>query len=229
MHTEHGNDYGTVGAIIVAAGSGVRMDGADKLFAQVGGRPLLAHAIAAFEECWYVQRIALVLSEANLERGREMLETERFTKVVSACTGGARRQDSVLCGLQALGDCDWVVVHDGGRPLVRPTMIARGLEAAQATGAAIPVLPLSDTVKEVDAEGAVLRTLDRSRLRTVQTPQVFRHDLLMRAHQSVTDDVTDDAAMLEAIGVPVHTYEGRRRNIKITTPDDLLLAEGYLS
>lgn len=204
------------------------MEGQDKLFTRVGGRYLLAHAIAAFEDCWDVHRIVLVMSEANLHLGREMVEEEKFAKVAGICSGGERRQDSVLCGLRTLGPVDWVAVHDGGRPLLRPGMIARGLEAARETGASVPVLPIVDTVKELALDGTVARTLDRSRLRVAQTPQVFQYDLLMRAHREVTQEVTDDAAMLEAIGVPVIAYEGRRRNIKITTPDDLWLAESYL-
>ena len=216
------------GAVIVAAGSGVRMDGLDKLFTRVAGRPLLAHTVAAFEECWNIDRIAVVLSESSQEAGRTMLAEEDFTKIVGVCHGGLRRQDSVSCGLKTLGQVDWVAVHDGARPLIRPGMISRGLEAARETGASVPVLPLVDTIKEVAADGSVVRTLDRSHLWAAQTPQVFRYDLLMRAHKEITENVTDDAAMIEMLGVPLKTYEGRRRNIKITTPDDLWLAEAYL-
>jgi 2-C-methyl-D-erythritol 4-phosphate cytidylyltransferase len=218
----------TFGAIIVAAGSGSRMEGLDKLFTQVGGRPLLAHAVAAFEDCLEVDRIVVVLSEENLERGREMLAGQAFSKLGGFCSGGPRRQDSVHCGLETLGKVDWVAVHDGGRPLVKPGMIARGLKAARETGASVPIVPLIDTIKEVAEDGAVVRTLDRLRLFAVQTPQVFRYDLLMRAHREITADVTDDAAMVEMLGVRVKTYEGRRRNIKITTPDDMAMAEAYL-
>ncbi|MEX0682163.1 MAG: 2-C-methyl-D-erythritol 4-phosphate cytidylyltransferase [Dehalococcoidia bacterium] len=217
----------TFGAIIVAAGAGRRMQGADKLFSMVAGRPLLAHAVSAFEACWDVSRIALVMSDANIEQGRQLVEFESWTKVVAICTGGARRQDSVHCGLQNIGHCDWVAIHDGGRPLLRPGMVSRGWEAARETGAAIPVLPLVDTVKEVDS-GFVVGTLDRSRYVAVQTPQVFRYGLLLRAHHEITVDVTDDAAMVEMLGVRVKTYDGRARNIKITTPEDLTLAEAYL-
>jgi 2-C-methyl-D-erythritol 4-phosphate cytidylyltransferase len=184
--------------------------------------------VAAFEDCWDIRRIALVMSEVNLERGREMVLEEGYTKVVEICSGGLRRQDSVYCGLQALGPVDWVAVHDGGRPLLRPGMISRGLEAARETGASVPVLPLVDTVKELAEDGTVVRTLDRGRLWLAQTPQVFRYDLLLQAHEQIKEDVTDDAAMVELLGVRVMTYEGRRRNIKITTPDDLFLAESYL-
>jgi 2-C-methyl-D-erythritol 4-phosphate cytidylyltransferase len=218
----------TIGAVVVAAGAGTRMKGGDKLFSLVAGRALLAHAIAAFETASAVGRVALVMSEANLERGRELVAVEGFRKIVAVCTGGPRRQDSVKCGLLNLGPCDWVAVHDGGRPLLRSGVLMRGIEAARETGAAVPVIPLIDTVKEVDEAGIVTRTLDRSRLVAVQTPQVFRYDLIMRAHEEVTDDVTDDAAMVEAIGGQVQTFEGSPRNIKITTLEDLMLAEAYL-
>ena len=151
------------------------MRGADKLFSVVAGRPLLAHSISAFESCEPIDRIVLVVSEANLERGRSLVAEEGFAKVVAVCTGGPRRQDSVKRGLAALGPCDWVAVHDGGRPLVRPGLITRGLEAARETGAAVPVLPLADTIKEIDETGAITRTLNRSRLVAVQTPQGIRY------------------------------------------------------
>ena len=218
----------TLGAVIVAAGSGTRMEGLDKLFTQVGGRPLLAHAVAAFEDCTAVDRIVVVLSEANLERGAAVLRESGFAKIAGVCSGGPRRQDSVHCGLETLGPVDWVAVHDGGRPLVKPGMIVRGLEAARETGASVPIVPLADTIKEVAEDGIVARTLDRRRLYAAQTPQIFRYELILRAHDEITADVTDDAAMVEMLGVRVKTYEGRRRNIKITTPDDMQLAEAYL-
>ncbi len=204
------------------------MGGADKLFSLVAGRPLLAHAVAAFESCEEIDRYVLVTSEANLGRGQALVAEEGFAKVATVCTGGPRRQDSVKCGLAALGSCDLVAVHDGGRPLVRPGLISRGLEAARESAAAVPVVPLADTIKEIDETGTITRTLDRSRLVAVQTPQVFRYDLLVRAHDEVSDDVTDDAAMVEALGHAVATFAGSSRNVKITTAEDLMLAEPYL-
>jgi 2-C-methyl-D-erythritol 4-phosphate cytidylyltransferase/2-C-methyl-D-erythritol 2,4-cyclodiphosphate synthase len=214
----------TVGAVIVAAGSGTRMAGADKLFTEVGGRSLLAHAVAAFEQCSAINRIVLVLSEANLEQGRGLVK--RFSLVkVAVVPGGARRQDSVRLGLEALGECDYVAIHDGARPLVTSQLIERGIEAARDTGAAVPALPLADTVKEAGPDSIVLRTLDRSRLWAVQTPQVFRYDLIVRAHREITAHVTDDAAMVEALGEPVRLFEGDRRNVKVTTVEDFGLVE----
>lgn len=208
-------------AVIVAAGSGMRMGGLDKLFTEVAGRPLLAHAIAPFQECAVVERIVLVLSAENVGRGEALVHGQALSKVRAVVPGGQRRQDSVRLGLDALGECEYVAVHDGGRPLVTVELIERGLEAARETGAAVPAVPLMDTIKEAGADGIVLRTVDRSRLFAVQTPQVFRRDLLARAHREVTADVTDDAAMLEALGAKVRVFAGDRRNIKVTTAEDL--------
>ena len=199
------------------------MAGADKLFTEVAGQPLLAHAIAPFQERASIERIVLVMASLNLKRGRDLVERYGFTKATALVKGGERRQDSVRLGLEALGGCDYVAVHDGARPLVTPELIARGLEAARETGAAAPAIPIADTVKEAGPNGIVLRTLDRSRLWAVQTPQVFRYELLLRAHREITADVTDDAAMVEALGEPVRLFEGSRANIKVTTVEDLTL------
>jgi 2-C-methyl-D-erythritol 4-phosphate cytidylyltransferase len=213
------------GAVIVAGGSGTRMAGADKLFTEVTGRPLIAHATAPFQECASIDRIVLVMAPLNLKRGRELIDRHGFTKVTALVKGGERRQDSVRLGLQALGDCEYVAVHDGARPLVTVELIERGFEAARETGAAVPAVALADTVKEAGPDGTVLRTLDRSRLWAVQTPQVFRYGLLLRAHEEITADVTDDAAMVEALGERVRLFEGSRTNLKVTTGEDLELVE----
>lgn len=220
---------GVVGAIVVAAGASERMGAVDKLFAPLAGRPLIAHVLAPLDESPLVDRIALVLSEANRERGRALVAEYGFAKVAAVCEGGPRRQDSVRLGLEALGPCDWVLVHDGARLLADPSVIEAGLAAARETGAAVPVLPLADTVKVAGERDLVERTLDRAPLRAAQTPQVFRHDLLPRAHREVTADVTDDAAMLEALGLPVRLFPGSPLNLKVTTPDDLRLAEALLA
>lgn len=225
----------SVGAIVVAAGSSARMRGPstgsgqalDKLFAPLAGRPLLAHVLSRFQESPAVDRIALVLSSANLQQGRDLATEYGMTKISPICLGGPRRQDSVRLGLEALGECDWVLVHDGARLLVNP-LISEGLEAAQETGAAVPAVPITDTVKSAGPDGTVERTLDRGRLWAAQTPQVFRYDLLVRAHREVSDDVTDDAAMLEALGLPVKLYTGSLLNIKVTNLEDLRQAEALL-
>jgi len=218
-----------LGVIVVAAGSGTRMGGLDKLFSKAGKRPLLWYAIAPFQGCAAVERIVLVLSAENLHKGREVVKKFGLGKVCAVVAGGERRQDSVRLGLEALGECEYVAVHDGGRPVVPRSLIERGLEAVRETGAAVPAVRVVNTVKEGDAEGVVVRTLDRSRLWVVQTPQFFRYGLLARAHREVTADVTDDAAMVEALGEPVRLFPGDRRNIKVTVPEDLGLVRALLA
>jgi 2-C-methyl-D-erythritol 4-phosphate cytidylyltransferase len=216
------------GAVIVAAGGGSRMRGLDKLFTEVAGKPLLAHAVAPFQESPALQRIVLVVSAENVARGRAIAGEWGLSKVTAVVPGGERRQDSVRLGVEALGQCDYVAVHDGARPLVDGRLIARGLEAVRETGAAVPAVPLADTVKEVGRDARVVRTVDRTRLWAVQTPQFFRYDLLLRAHRDHPEAVTDDAALLEAMGLPVKIFPGDKRNIKVTTPEDLELVRALL-
>jgi 2-C-methyl-D-erythritol 4-phosphate cytidylyltransferase len=219
----------SVGAIIAAAGRSERMGGRDKLFAVVGGKPLLAHTLIAFDACRGVDRVVLVLSPENIERGRELVAEAGFGKVAAVCQGGERRQDSVCNGLEALASCQWVVVHDGARPLVTAGLIERGLEAAKETGAAIAALPIADTVKEVEPPGLIGRTLSRGQLWAAQTPQVFRYNILREAHQRAQGDATDDAALVEKAGYRVKVFEGSSRNIKVTTAADLAIVEALLA
>jgi 2-C-methyl-D-erythritol 4-phosphate cytidylyltransferase len=219
----------SVGAIIAAAGRSRRMGGRDKLFAVVGGKPLLAHTLSVFDVCRGVDRVVLVLSPQNMEPGRELVAGAGFSKVVAVCQGGKRRQDSVCNGLKALASCQWVVVHDGARPLVTAELVERGLEAAKETGAAIAALPIGDTVKEVEPLGLVGRTLCRGQLWAAQTPQVFRYDILREAHQRTQGEATDDAALVEKLGHQVKVFEGSPRNIKVTTAADLVIVEALLA
>jgi 2-C-methyl-D-erythritol 4-phosphate cytidylyltransferase len=212
-------------AIVLAAGESRRM-GQDKTLLAVLGRPLVAYALDAFEACPLVDQVVVVLSPDNAEMVLPLLA--EFPKVVRTCMGGRRRQDSVRAGLHTIAPREWVVVHDGARPLVTPALIAAGVEAARATGAAAAALPLVETLKEADVLGVVRRTVPRSDLWTVQTPQVFRHDLLLRAHNAAIVDVTDDCALVEQIGGRVKLYPGDRANVKVTTPEDLPIVEALL-
>jgi 2-C-methyl-D-erythritol 4-phosphate cytidylyltransferase len=148
---------------------------------------------------------------------------------VAVCAGGERRQDSVAAGLHALGACEWVLIHDGARPCITPDFVRETLEAAQETGAAIPGLPVTDTLKQVDAAGRVVQTVDRAPLRAVQTPQGFRYAIIAAAHGRAAHDVTDDAALVEAMGVPVRVFPGLSHNLKVTAPGDLELAAFWLT
>ena len=214
-----------VGAIIVAAGHGERMGGIDKIFAPLGGTSVLERVAGVFESSPYIDHIVIVLNPDNVVRGKHLLSVKNLSKLAKVVPGGLRRQDSVEAGLKALPACKWVVIHDGARPLVGTELVTRGLEAAQETGAAVAAVPVIDTVKLVDDGGYVKETLPRSRLWAVQTPQVFRFDIIKEAYGKTTGDVTDDAALVETLGIRVKLYMGAYDNIKLTTPADLALAE----
>ena len=144
------------------------------------------------------------------------------------CAGGQRRQDSVRCGLERLAGCRWVIVHDGARPCLDPGILQRGLTAVQECGAAVAGVPVKDTIKQVSPQGQITGTPDRDRLWAAQTPQIFEYALLWQAHQRCTQPVTDDAAMVESLGHPVKMFLGAYENIKVTTTDDLVIAERFL-
>ena len=219
-----------VGAVIVAAGSGERMGGEDKLMILLGGEPIIARVANTFQNCKLISQIVLVLSKANLERGRRLAAAQGWSKVSDICPGGRRRQDSVISGLNRLRDCEWVVVHDGARPLVTEDLISRGLSAAEATGAAAAGVPVTDTIKVAGDDMLVRETPLRQKLWAVQTPQVFRLATIADAYRHIEDnDVTDDAAAVEQSGHRVKLYMGAYDNIKITTPSDLALAEVLLA
>ena len=214
-----------VGAVIVAAGSSQRMGGVDKVLALLGGKPILARVIDAFQGCNLIDQIVVVLSRQNLERGRRFVAEQRWSKVTDVCAGGRRRQDSVAAGLSRLGHCHWVVIHDGARPLVTAGLIDRGLEAAAETGAAVAAVPVTDTIKVAGDDKIVHQTPLRQNLWAVQTPQVFRFDIIAKAYHQAKGEVTDDASLVEQLGYRVKLYMGSYDNIKVTTPDDLALAE----
>ncbi len=213
-----------VGVVIVAAGGSERMGGRDKMSVLLSGKPLLAWSVDVCQGCSLVQQIAIVLSERNIELGQRLVEERAWTKA-SVCLGGPRRQDSVKEGIRQLHDYGWVVIHDGARPFLMPDLIWSGLEAAKETGAAVAAVPVKDTIKLADDGGLVTATLERGRLWTIQTPQVFALDVITQAYQELATEVSDDAAAVERRGGKVKLYMGSYRNIKVTTPEDLTLAE----
>ena len=217
-----------LGVIIVAAGTSRRMGGIDKIFAPVAGRPLLWWTIEAFERCASVDEIVVAIERHRIMEGRALLRQSGWQKVSQICRGGARRQDSVREALWRLGRWSWVAVHDGARPCIDAETVERGLAAAQQTGAAVPGLPVTDTLRRVDPAGRVTGTVDRSGLYAIQTPQVFRRDLLWSAHEKVLEDVTDDAMQVERLGAPVSIFPGELHNVKVTVPAELEQVERYL-
>lgn len=215
-------------ALIVAAGRSARMQGVDKLFVELDGQPLLYHTLAAFEACDHINHVTLVLSLEAAEQALALLKQFDLQKVDATCLGGERRQDSVRAGIDATRACEWIVVHDAARPLVTPALIRDGIEAAQQTGAASAGLPVVDTLKEVASDNSVLWTVPREHLWAVQTPQVFRLDLLRQAHEQGEADATDDAALIERLGTVVRLYAGSLWNLKVTVPEDVAVAEVLL-
>jgi len=221
-------------AIIPAAGAGRRMGSAvEKQFLHLRGIPILAHTLRVFDKSPEVDGIVLVVApQQRLALESEVLGPHPCEKLLRVIDGGPERQDSVANGLRAIPlECELVVVHDGVRPLVTIDLLEAVLEAAHQYGAAIAAIPAGDTVKQADSQ-KVVATLERETIWLAQTPQVFHANLLRRAYERAARDqavVTDDAALVERIGVAVHLVHGSPENIKVTTPADLLLAEAILA
>jgi 2-C-methyl-D-erythritol 4-phosphate cytidylyltransferase len=211
------------GAILVAAGSSQRM-GFDKLWTELAGQYVIAYALKQLLASRLIDQVALVVAAARRPDAERLLDG--LGGRATLCLGGERRRDSVAAGLDALGDPSWVLVHDAARPFLVAALIERGLAAARATGAAVAAVPARDTIKRV-ADGLVVETPSRAELWLVQTPQVFRGDLL-RSALALPDDVTDEATLVERLGGQVRIFAGDDTNWKITTPADLRLAEALL-
>ena len=215
----------TAGAIITSAGTSQRMGEIDKTFAILCGKPVLAWSVETLQKSTSIDRIVIVLHRENVKKGKQLVFERGWTKVADVCPGGRLRQDSVAIGLGQLSRCRWVAIHDGARPLVTENLIKQGLEAAQETGAAIAAVPVTDTIKMAGDDLIVRETPPRDKLWAVQTPQIFRFNLITEAHHQIKTVVTDDASMVEQLGHKVKLYMGSYDNVKITTPDDLALAE----
>ena len=216
-----------VTAIIVAAGKGERLAvGADKPFIKLNGRPIVSYSLSLFEEIAEISSIILVVSRERMADAAALVTRYGLSKVREIVSGGASRQESVFNGLEALPlTARTVLIHDVARPLISKDKVIQ-LIAVGKQMATIPVLPVSDTLKEVKG-GCVLRTLDRRHFYAVQTPQVFPREVILTAYRQAKrfgTVGTDDAALAEAAGFPVQIIEGERSNIKITYPDDLLYA-----
>jgi 2-C-methyl-D-erythritol 4-phosphate cytidylyltransferase len=220
---------GRVVAVIVAAGEIVTKGGFDRIFGDLAGKPVLAHSIAAFERCPAVNEIVLVASQANLSRCWKLAKDEGWTKLTKIVPGGARRQDSVSAGLQEIGECELVLIHDGSRPLVSADLIVGCMECAREHGAAILAVPIRDAVKMVSTELMVRATPDRSTLWLAQTPQCFRKDLIIEAYRGAFGDVSDDSVLVERQNHPVKVCLGAYSNVKISAPEDLEFAQALIA
>ena len=221
-------------AIIVSAGKGQRfMEGRKKQFFLLADKPILTHTLDKFESCPLIDSILLVVGQEDMDYClKEIIEKNKYRKISQIVPGGKRRQDSVKNGMDALSrDANIVVIHDGVRPFVTRGMIEDSIHSAQRFGAVVMAMPVKETIKMANADGTVLKTLDRESLWQIQTPQTFQAHVIKEAYQKATENGfvgTDDASLVERLGMKVHILPGSYTNIKITTPEDLILANLFL-
>ena len=221
-------------AVIPAAGQGKRMGtSVSKSYMEILGRPLLAYTLDKFQSHSLIAEIILVVQESDLDYcQKEIVQRYGFVKVTKIIAGGSERQESVAKGLAALGPgVEYILVHDGARPLIDGQTISQAIEAAINRGAAVVGVPVKDTIKVVDQELLVQNTPERHTLWAVQTPQVFRRDILERAYQEAEIQGwigTDDASLVERIGEQVYMVRGSYSNLKVTTPEDIIYVREIL-
>ena len=219
-----------VSAIVLAAGKGSRMGGkVKKQFLDLNSKPILYYALKAFSDNDNIDEIIIVTSEEEIDYCRkDIVEKYEFNKVSCITSGGRERQQSVLNGLKSIKDCEVVLIHDGARPFVTTEIIDKGIEFAELYGAAAPGVTPKDTIKVKDKDNFSISTPERSSLVAIQTPQCFRYDIIKKCHDNIKENqiqVTDDTMVVERYAHKVYLYEGEYTNIKVTTPEDLIIAE----
>lgn len=220
-------------AIILAAGQGKRMKSkVNKQFLTLAGKPVLYHTIKAFSDNENIDDIIVLCAENNIEYCRKyIIEKYDFKKVKAVVKGGEERQDSVYNGLKSIDTCDIVLIHDGARPFVTEKIIDDGIKNAEKYGACTCGVKSKDTIKIKDKNDFAKETLNREDTFIVQTPQCFKYDIILQCHEKLRKskiEVTDDAMVVEKFNKKVYLYEGSYLNIKITTPDDLIIGENIL-
>jgi len=224
----------TVAAIIVAAGKGLRMnEDVPKQYLSLEGRPVLGHTLLVFNTCDRIDEVFVVIPAEDFDFcGKNVISPLGLQKRIKLVSGGDRRQDSVYNGLKALDQkTDLVVIHDGVRPFVKSDELEACIDGAIKFGACILGIPASDTLKRIDGAGIINGTLDRENIWLVQTPQVFKYDLILKAHEAARRDGisgTDDASLVERLGIEVRIITGNKNNIKITTQEDLAVAQAII-
>ncbi len=227
-------------AIVLSAGRGTRMNTAvSKQYLLIQGKPVIYYSLKAFQECPFIDEIVLVTGKAEMDYCRkEIVEKYHLDKVTKITAGGAQRYHSVYCGLKAISDCDYVYIHDGARPFVDEEILERAQKAVEIYGACVVGMPVKDTIKISDDSGFAESTPERSKVWQIQTPQVFEFLLVKKCYEKLMAEleegkeiaVTDDAMVVERESdVKVRLTEGSYTNMKITTPEDLLLAEVFAS
>ena len=223
-----------ISAVIVAAGRGTRMNmDINKQYVEVCGKPVLARTLQVFEDCDFIDEIVIVVNSLDIVYCKQnIIDAFGFNKVKTLVAGGKERQNSVYNGLIEVSErCGIVLVHDGARPFVTEESLLDSIESASSFGAACAAVPVKDTIKTADKDGFIGETLDRNILWSIQTPQTFKLDLIMDAHKKAAEDGftgTDDAVLVERLGHRVKLVMGSYDNIKITTKEDLAIAEAII-
>ena len=232
FHKKNDEPQAVCGVVIPAAGSAQRMGGIDKLTLDLGGEPVLVRAIRPFQACELVREIVVVTREDRIPAVAALCRDAGLSKVLAVTVGGETRTESVLLGVQKLSKkAKFAAIHDGARPLVSPQIVTETIRRALKCNAAAPAVPVKDTIKITDGD-LVVDTPDRKTLFAVQTPQVFDRDLLEAALTKALADeaeLTDDCQAVERLGMHVHLTTGSERNLKITTPLDVVLANALLA
>lgn len=220
-------------AVIVAGGKGKRINaGINKQFIEINGKPIIYYTLKAFQRHEDIKSIVLVAAPEEVEYCKiEIVQKYEFKKVTHIVPGGAERRDSVFNGLKAVESSEIVLIHDGARPFVNSDVITQGIKFASLYGASSCSVSPKDTIKVRDENGFSKETLNRNSLACLQTPQCFKYDIIYKCHekiQGLQNDFTDDTSVVEYFGHHVYLYSGDYRNIKITTPEDLLVAKSLL-
>lgn len=221
--------------IIAAAGKGTRMDmDVNKQYIDIGGMPMLARTIQVFETCKAIHEIVLVINSSDIVYCKEnIVERFGFKKVKTLVAGGSDRQSSVFKGLKEVNEnASIVLIHDGARPFIKEDSIIESISEAHRLGASCVAVPVKDTIKSSDSEGYIKETLDRSVIWSIQTPQTFRYELILEAHSKAEEENflgTDDAVLVERLGHKIKLVYGNYYNIKITTKEDVVLAEAIIA
>lgn len=214
-------------AIITAGGSSTRFGNTNKLLEKIGSKEVIRHTVDAFLNVKEIDEIIISSNFSIIDKLKDIFKNETKVKIIE---GGQTRQQSVFNGLSVLENCDYVLIHDGARPMIKPEEIKNGIKMVQEKKALTLATKTIDTIKQVDENFKIIKTIDRSSLYNTQTPQAFEYALIKNAHETLKGkDFTDDAGMLEYLGHDVYILEGDSKNIKITTLNDIEIAKTYLA
>ena len=219
-----------VSCIVASAGSGKRLGkGIDKPFVKIKKKPILSHTLKALTNLRIFNEIIVVVAPGKVAKCNALIKQYKFSKVASVVKGGKRRFDSVRNGLKHIKDADFVFIHDGARPFIEKSLIEKVFKAAKKYGAALPAMPIKQTAKLITKNFFIKSTPDRKFLYEAQTPQAFKRNLILKAYEVGKKHlVTDDSSLVEILGHKVKIVKGSHKNIKITTKEDLILAEGLI-